>query len=239
MSGTKKILVADDEPDLLEIMTLELEMAGFEPIAVDCGNAAIEVLGREHVDAVLSDIRMPNGTGTDILEHIVSRDDHVPIIFMSGFSDISREEALASGAAAYFNKPTDMTKVIKKLEKITLSRAERWQQDAPDAGGAALDTTFDDWSKAMSSGCFGIGLGGFGVKFKGPALKPGSSVAFHVGFGESALKGSGVLTWLKQTSEGSTVYGIEVESLEKDSAELYEKILAENPSKAFIPMLVA
>lgn len=115
----RTILVVDDEPDLLELIVLELEYSGFKAIAVNGGYAAIKKLQEEScIDLVLTDMRMPDGSGMELLESMESSQSPIPRIVMSGYSDYTKEEVLAKGANAVFHKPADMDHVIAKINEL-------------------------------------------------------------------------------------------------------------------------
>ena len=233
-----KILIADDEPDLLEIIAMELELADFETISVDCGRDAIEVLRKDSsIDAVLSDIRMPNGTGTDILEDLITRNYKIPMIFMSGFSDITKESALASGAYAYFNKPTNMQNVISKLKNVTKPIHERWgnKKDAT-AAISPLKLAFSSYEEAKTAEAISLGIGGFLFKDGQNALREGDILDFEIPIKEGeTLIGQGIVQWQSQGPSGAKLCGIEFDYLTSDSMKLYHALVAQKPLKPYIP----
>lgn len=120
MSNGIKIIIVDDEPDMLELMVEEFEDNGFNVFSADCGNDAAKILGKEDIKVVLSDFRMPNGDGLYLLEECFKLDeDKRPyFIFISGYSDIPVEECLAKGARKFFQKPCDLEELVKDIEKI-------------------------------------------------------------------------------------------------------------------------
>jgi CheY-like chemotaxis protein len=103
------VLVVDDEPGLREVMAIELEMNGYNVLTAPNGRAAFDLLGTSRVNTVISDVRMPDGDGLELLDRIqkltreTGRD--VQVILMTGFSGITREEARARGADEMLLKP--------------------------------------------------------------------------------------------------------------------------------------
>jgi CheY-like chemotaxis protein len=116
-----KILVVDDEPDLREIISSRFQMEGSQVSLAENGGSAIKILATEHFDAVISDIRMPGGNGIELLEALQAMQSQksaepkraIPsVILISGFSDLSRKDALALGASALLVKPFDLDDMI-------------------------------------------------------------------------------------------------------------------------------
>ena len=117
----KQILIADDEPDILEIIRYNLEKEGYEVHTAKDGNEAIEKAKQLYPDLIILDIMMPMVDGFATLEQI-RRDDnlqHTKVMFLSAKnkeSDI--EKGMALGADAYMTKPFSIKKVIEKVEEL-------------------------------------------------------------------------------------------------------------------------
>ena len=103
----KKILIVDDEADIRELLAIEMERQGAQVLEAEGGEAAFALLQQNHVDLIISDVRMPTGDGIELLERVQKLDNPVPVILISGFADITREEALAKGALNLQPKPLD------------------------------------------------------------------------------------------------------------------------------------
>src|SRR4051794_40528673 len=86
----KTILVVEDDETLREVLAAEFEYQGLKTLMAAGGEKALGTLKRESVDAIVSDIRMPDGSGIDLLRAV--REcfyDRPPLIFISGFSDLT------------------------------------------------------------------------------------------------------------------------------------------------------
>lgn len=110
----KRILVVDDEPDLREITAFEFEHKGAKVFTADGGYEAMELLKKESYDLVVSDVRMPEGTGEELLDSMAESKilTKTPIILVTGFADITREEALERGALELFFKPVKWANLL-------------------------------------------------------------------------------------------------------------------------------
>ncbi|MBC7692606.1 MAG: response regulator [Methylotenera sp.] len=110
----RKILIVDDEPLIREILRFALQFEGHEVLEAESGHRAFELLQSQAVDLVLSDIRMPNGDGIELLANIRAQDAVTPpVVFMTGFSDLSRENAISKGASELIYKPFELDQLLK------------------------------------------------------------------------------------------------------------------------------
>jgi len=108
------ILVADDELELRDIMMESLAYSGAAVVGVANGAEAWAELNKRSFDVVLSDIRMPGGDGVELVKRISSELQVKPILFLiTGFSDLSLQEAQKYGVIEIFNKPFSMKNIIQ------------------------------------------------------------------------------------------------------------------------------
>ena len=101
----KNALVVDDEELIREIFLRELEDLGVNVDEAENGNSAFEKIKVKEYDFVISDVRMPGGSGKDLLENISKSGKDLFIVMVTGFSDLSDEEAKKLGAKRIFEKP--------------------------------------------------------------------------------------------------------------------------------------
>lgn len=117
----KKILIVDDEPDIMKIIVLCLSQLGHEiTMAVD-GQQAVDLARQVRPDIILMDYRMPVLNGIEASKKI--KEDaqlkHIPIIFMSASSAILEQELKNSVPADVFmNKPFDILELIEKVQSF-------------------------------------------------------------------------------------------------------------------------
>lgn len=110
------VLIVDDEPDILELMEEEFRYCGYQTMTAICGNDAIKLLNTSVVDIVVSDYKMPNGNGMDVLSHVNSMDKKPLFFFVTGQAEVSTEDAIRAGAKKFFSKPFDLDELIKEIE---------------------------------------------------------------------------------------------------------------------------
>lgn len=116
---THRILVAEDEPDIRDLITLTLQFGGFEVVSVADGSEAVAVASTEQVDLILLDVRMPRMSGYDACRVIKSQEstNHIPIIFLSAKGQESEVKAgLEAGADAYILKPFAPGELMEKIK---------------------------------------------------------------------------------------------------------------------------
>lgn len=103
----RTVLVVEDEEILRELIVEEIELAGGTSLEAENGVVALELLQKYDVDFILSDIRMPGGSGIDFLKKVKKTEklDLLPFMIFSGFPDLTMEEAKELGAYAILKKP--------------------------------------------------------------------------------------------------------------------------------------
>lgn len=132
MKEPASILVAEDDPALLEIVTTLLSESGYRTIGESSGVAAIRRLSNTDVDIVLTDIQMPDATGVDVLRSVRARNLDTPVILMTGNPTVpTAVEALKLGALGYLIKPIPSTQLLETVsEALGLARLMRLRRQA-------------------------------------------------------------------------------------------------------------
>lgn len=117
----QKILIAEDEPDILELITFTLQFGGFEVIPTSNGEDALEMTRKEKPDLVLLDVRMPRMTGYDVCKYIKSENEFrkTPVVFLSAKSQEAEvNTGLDLGATDYILKPFAPDYLLDRLRHI-------------------------------------------------------------------------------------------------------------------------
>lgn len=121
MSTEKKILIADDEPDILEILQYNLQAEGFEVTTAKNGNEAIEKAKRILPDLIILDIMMPGKTGMEVCNTLRSLPvfKNTLIVFLTALSDEGTEiKGLETGADDYLTKPVSPKVLVSKVNAL-------------------------------------------------------------------------------------------------------------------------
>ncbi len=112
------ILIVDDEKNYPPVLSAVLEEEGFETLTANSGHNALEILENSDVDLVLTDMKMPNMDGIQLLERIKARDSKLPVIMMTGHGTVEKAvEAMQKGALNYILKPFDNRRLIIFVNK--------------------------------------------------------------------------------------------------------------------------
>jgi two-component system, NtrC family, response regulator len=112
------ILIVDDEKNYPLILSAVLEEEGFETLAANSGQEALNTLNHADVDLVLTDMKMPVMDGIELLEHIKTKDRELPVIMMTAYGTVDKAvEAMQKGAYSYILKPFDNDRLILYVNK--------------------------------------------------------------------------------------------------------------------------
>ena len=114
-----RVLLVDDEEDIIEVIQDRLEAYGFTVMTAGTGVEALRTLSMERFDGVFLDVKMPEMGGIEALEEIRKKDQKIPVILITSSS--TREsaiEALAKGANDFVLKPFEWQELKGKIEKV-------------------------------------------------------------------------------------------------------------------------
>jgi DNA-binding NtrC family response regulator len=126
MTGKGTVLIVDDEPNALRVLSAILQEEGYavrEALRVD---QALELIGAAPVDAIITDVRMPARDGFQLFNHIRKHHAGIPVMFLTAFGTVeSAVDAITNGAYYYFIKPPDYQKLKVVLEQAIEEQRER------------------------------------------------------------------------------------------------------------------
>ncbi len=117
----KRILVADDEPNILLSLEFLLKQAGYDVITATDGESALAAVAAEKPDLVLLDVMMPRRDGFEVCQILRSDPAHkgLPIVMLTAKGrDIEQEKGLSLGADAYITKPFATQQVVEKVREL-------------------------------------------------------------------------------------------------------------------------
>ena len=124
-----RALVVDDERSMRELLSIVLRRDGYEVLVAADGQAAVEILKRERVDVLITDIRMPEMTGVDVLREAKTIDPGIISIIMTAFASTDTAvDALRLGAADYVHKSPNAVNDLRLRVRKELER-KRLQQE--------------------------------------------------------------------------------------------------------------
>ncbi len=119
-AATKRILIVDDDSDIIESLKLALEANDFEVLVARDGNQGLALMVREAPDLLILDMMMPKRSGILVLEKLSrSGDDLPPIIMMTGNEGTRHQEYAESlGVSDYLHKPFPMDRMIESVKRL-------------------------------------------------------------------------------------------------------------------------
>ncbi|MFZ3183009.1 MAG: sigma-54 dependent transcriptional regulator [Pseudomonas sp.] len=108
----QRALIVDDEPDIRELLEITLGRMKLDTRSARDVKEAREWLAREPFDLCLTDMRLPDGTGLELVQHIQQRHPHVPVAMITAYGSLDTAiNALKAGAFDYLTKPVDLTRL--------------------------------------------------------------------------------------------------------------------------------
>ncbi|MBU4228921.1 MAG: response regulator, partial [Proteobacteria bacterium] len=118
MANKGKILVVDDEPMVLKLLTLQIERLGYTVIPAPDGPAALALLAQKSFHLMVTDIMMPQMDGLALMQQAVAIRPDLECIVVSGQADLAiAVEAMKMGAINYIQKPISMMELEVSLAK--------------------------------------------------------------------------------------------------------------------------
>ena len=120
MGQKKKILIVDDERDIVKVLMIRLQRAGYEVVTAFDGAQGVFMAHKEKPDLIILDIRMPAGNGFSVAQRL-KRSTHtftIPVIFLTGSPETNAEDkARALGARFYIKKPYDPEELLDAIKR--------------------------------------------------------------------------------------------------------------------------
>ena len=112
------VLLVEDKESLRRVLRLTLESAGYSVAEAEDARAAAQALARTPVRLVLTDLRMPHGSGLDVLRASKSADPEVPVVLMTAYGSIDEAvQAMKEGAHDFLQKPVDSNHLLLLIER--------------------------------------------------------------------------------------------------------------------------
>ena len=126
LDAAPRVLVVDDESGILESLRILLKTEGFVPVTAHGGRQGIEKFDEFKPDIVLTDVRMPDITGVQVLSHVRQNDPEVPVILMTAQATLqSAMQAVNEGAFYYIQKPFRNDELVAILKRAAEHRRLR------------------------------------------------------------------------------------------------------------------
>ena len=111
--GDKTLLLVDDLAEILSLLEEELSNEGYKLYTANGGNEAIRILETQHIDLMITDIRMPDMLGFQLLEIVRPLYPDLKCVYMTGYSEYDN----TSDRTPVFMKPFDLAELVEFLDK--------------------------------------------------------------------------------------------------------------------------
>lgn len=136
-----RILIVEDDASANKLLCVVLRKDGHEVLSAKDGQEALDVLDKEHVDLIVSDVMMPRIDGIELVRRLRDADWNTPIIMLTARLDSETlQSGFLSGADDYLTKPADMKELVLRVRAL-LRRSGASETGRLIAGAAVLDPT--------------------------------------------------------------------------------------------------
>ena len=113
-----KILVVDDEADMVETLEQMLSGANYDVVAATDSQKAFDLISKEQPDLIITDLVMPELDGINFMELVKAHYPHIPVILLTGYATVdSAVDAMKKGASDYLSKPFFSEELLLRVEK--------------------------------------------------------------------------------------------------------------------------
>jgi len=146
MEDTKlaKVLVVDDEPNIVELLTVSLKFQDFEVYSANSGNEALRIAREVNPDAYILDVMMPGMDGFELLGKLRQEGLDGPVLYLTAKDGVDqRIHGLTIGADDYVTKPFSLEEVITRL-RVIMRRGGAAEESTNDATMSYADLTLND-----------------------------------------------------------------------------------------------
>ncbi|KHO28684.1 response regulator transcription factor [Corynebacterium minutissimum] len=147
-----KVLVVDDEPNIVELLTVSLKFQGFDVHSANSGNEALRIAREINPDAYIMDVMMPGMDGFELLGKLRSEGLDGPVLYLTAKDSVDqRIHGLTIGADDYVTKPFSLEEVITRL-RVILRRGNATEDQDGGATMSYADLTLNDDTHEVTKG---------------------------------------------------------------------------------------
>jgi CheY-like chemotaxis protein len=231
--GESSVLVVEDEPILLEMTSHWLEREGAHVLAAENGMGALEKVTSVRVDLIVTDIRMPQLDGVNLLKKLKHQGISVPsILFIGSASEVSTRDACDLGVEATFNKPVIRQELIRAAERMLIEKERAWRSPWSGELCPVLSAVFGSLDSALRMGQIAFGSGGFCMESGGSWEEGPVRLAIDFAADGRSLSGHGIIRWLAPQERR---VGVEIARLDDAALDWVLHQTRQNSTVSFIP----
>jgi CheY-like chemotaxis protein len=237
----KTILVVDDEVDLCEILQFDLEDSGYKVFTAYRAAEALEILQKQTVDLIVSDIRMPGGDGVYLLGEVRKKHfEQPPVIFVSGFADVTIAEAFHKGVVAFIAKPLSFETLLDTIQFHLKEKSVRWTDRTLPEPQRRYERTFSSLAQAEADIATLLGRGGLFLRIDEelPRLDEVVKVSLNLQKEAVKLEGLAACRWIRNANGPKYPRGAGLEWLQLTpaSVQFITALIEDQKRQPFIPM---
>ena len=130
-NGKPRVLLVDDDAGLLRLLSLRLTSAGYDVLAVESGERALEELAQYRPDLMITDLKMGGMDGMELFERVQSREPDLPVLILTAHGTIPDAfEAAGRGVFSYLTKPYNSKVLLEHMERALKLGARRHLRSA-------------------------------------------------------------------------------------------------------------
>jgi CheY-like chemotaxis protein/Tfp pilus assembly protein PilZ len=213
METALEALIVEDQVSLRSAVAFEFENNGFNVTEADGGDEAFRIAMEKRFDVIVSDIKMPKGSGLELLGNLRAADhSYPPVVLMTAYSDISTEAALDKGACRVISKPFKGKEIISAA-RAAVNLDKKWDaRFDSELTSRKLDFAF---STPLGESVV-LGRGGVFIPLIAQFPNAGSILEISLNFRTGSLNQIdfvGEVAWVRCNSESLLKPGIGVEFL--------------------------
>jgi len=228
------LLIVDDEPNFREIMLGWFGREGSRVLSAADGFLALELLQKQEVNAIVTDIRMPGMDGTELVRRAKALGKYTPAaVSISGFSDITPREAYDLGIEAQLSKPVARKALVSAVRNSLMDREQLWAGPFRSTTQPTVKFHFESLGAAVQSRRILFGHGGFCIATQ-VFFPEASSIGFELDFaGEKQIVSlQGIVRW---SAPDEQLAGVEITRVSDPSRRWVAELARSNQTRTFIP----
>lgn len=240
-SRKKTVLVVDDEVDLCEILQFDLEDSGYGVHTAYRVAEALDILNQHPIDLIVSDIRMPGGDGVYLLGEVRKKHfEEPPVIFVSGFADVTVAETFHKGVVGFIAKPLSFETLLNAVEFHLIDKSVRWTDRQLPEPQRRYERSFSSLAQTETDIGALLGRGGLFLRIDEdlPRLDEVVKVTLNLAKEGVKLEGWAACRWIRNANGPKRPRGAGLEWLQLTPASVafLTSLIEEQKRLPFIPM---
>ena len=238
------VLIVDDMMHLREALAFFFKKKGFTVFEACNGKIAFNILNEATIGLIISDIRMPELGGLELLQQVrrTSSLSHIPFIFVSAFADLSNDEAFHNGANDIFPKPFDAEDILNASIELLKPVKSRWMPNKLHAPEGIKKVILKAQEMHLNSPGQPINFGksGFFVQSNEQPPEVGDLLHFKIEFEKGVLtdlKCLGQVAWTRVSTDGqkSPGYGVQIREVDMSMKDAFIDLIEPYKGPITIP----